>query len=74
MPKNETLMRELKARYGDKKAEDVYWGMAGEGKGPFGPGGKYHDEHVTIAAKAGGAPVTKKPGPSKKKARARKRR
>ena len=75
MPKNETLMAELKKRYGDKKGEDVYWGMAGEGKGPFGPKGKYHGEHEAIAAKAGGAPITKKPRPSsRKKAGARRRR
>ena len=68
MPKNETLMAELKKRYGDKKGEDVYWGMAGEGKGPFGPNGKYHAEHEAIAAKAGGAPIRgkRKAGPSKK--------
>lgn len=67
MPKNETLMAELKKRYGDQKGEEVYWGMAGEGKGPFGPTGKYHAEHEAIAAKAGGAPFKKKPRPSSKK-------
>lgn len=67
MPKNETLMAELKKRYGDKKGEEIYWGMAGEGKGPFGPKGKYRSEHEALAAKAGGAPA-----PGKKKPAARK--
>lgn len=77
MPKNQTLMDELVKRYGEKKAEEVYWGMAGEGKGPFGPRGKYRAEHEAIAAKAGGAPASdkRKPRPSsRKKAGARKRR
>jgi hypothetical protein len=68
MPLNETLMAALEKRYGRKKAEEVYWGMAGEGKGPFGPRGKYRAEHEAIAAKAGGAPTAgkKKPRPSRK--------
>lgn len=57
MPLNETLMATLKKRYGEKKGEEVYWGMAGEGKGPFGPRGKYRAEHEAIAAKAGGPPA-----------------
>lgn len=75
MPKNETLMAELVKRYGPDKAEEVYWGMAGEGKGPFGPNGKYRAEHEAIAKRAGGAPVVgkKKPRPSRK-AGARKQR
>ena len=79
MPKNETLMRQLKARYGDEKGETIYWGMAGEGKGPFGPRGKYRAEHEAIAKRAGG-PVTegkKKPRPAGGKqagARSRRRR
>jgi hypothetical protein len=75
MPLNQTLMDQLVKRYGEQEGEAIYWGMAGEGKGPFGPNGKYHAEHEAIAAKAGGAPIEgkKKPRPSKK-AGARKRR
>lgn len=63
MPKNETLMRELVARYGKEKGEAIYWGMAGEGKGPFGPHGKYRAEHEAIAEKAGGPPLAGKKKP-----------
>ena len=51
MPLNETLMAELVKRYGKEKGETIYWGMAGEGKGPFGPKGKYRAEHEAIAEK-----------------------
>lgn len=57
MPLNETLLEQLRKRYGDK-AEQVYWGMVGEAKGPFAEGGKYHDEHVAWAARAG-VPATR---------------
>lgn len=57
MPLNTTLMDALVKKYGAKKAEQVYWGMVGEGKGPFAEGGKYHAEHVSWAAKQGVTPV-----------------
>ncbi len=68
MPLNETLMAELKKRYGDEKGETMYWGMAGAGTGPFGPKGKYRAEHEAIAAKGGTTPNRgkKKPPPPKK--------
>jgi hypothetical protein len=65
MPLNETLMAELKKRYGAEKGEAVYWGMAGEGKGPFGPKGKYRAEHEAIAAKGKTTPNQKVPGKKK---------
>lgn len=61
MPKNEHLMADLRKRYGDR-ADEVYWGMAGAGTGPFGPRGKYRAEHEAIAAKAGGSPTRSKGG------------
>lgn len=71
MPKNETLMRALIERYGEGKAEQVYYGMAGEGKGPFGPRGKYRREHEAIAKLAGGEPTKgKRKGRGKTKPRA----
>lgn len=72
MPKNETLMAELRKRYGDKKAEDVYWGMVGEGKGPFGPKGKYRAEHEAVAGVAGGRPTKGKKKPPAKRRGAKK--
>lgn len=58
MPENATLLAELRRRYGEAKGEAVYWGMVGEAKGPFGPGGKYHYEHVAWAKRAGVAPLS----------------
>lgn len=75
MPKNETLMKQLIARYGKEKGEAVYWGMAGEGKGPFGPRGKYRAEHEAIAAKGGTTPNRgKKKAPTRRKRAGAKRR
>ena len=54
MPKNKTLHDNLVKRYGEKKAEEVYAGMAAEGTGPFGPKGKYREEHRAYAKRAGG--------------------
>lgn len=74
MPKNEHLMADLRKRYGDR-ADEVYWGMVGEGKGPFGPKGKYRAEHEAIAAKAGGEPTRgKKKAPTRRKRAGAKRR
>lgn len=56
MPLNQRLMDALRKRYGDK-ADEVYWGMVGEGKGPFAPGGKYRQEHEAWAAKQGVVPT-----------------
>ena len=70
MPINETLMTQLVKRYGKEKGEAVYWGMAGEGKGPFGPRGKYRAEHEALAAKAGSEPTNvKRQGRGKTKPR-----
>lgn len=64
MPLNETLMAELRKRYGDG-SEAVYWGMVGEGKGPFAPGGKYRAEHEAWARRNGvpavSTPARRKP-------------
>lgn len=69
MPLNQTLMDELRRKYGAKKAEDVYWGMVGEGKGPFAPGGKYRAEHEAWASRNGVQPTStgKRKGPPPKK-------
>jgi hypothetical protein len=64
VPLNKTLLDELQKRYGREKGEHIYWGMAGEGTGPFGPKGKYRAEHEQLAAKGGSAPL-----PGKKKGR-----
>jgi len=56
MPENRKLYDELVARYGGKRAEGIYWGMVGEGKGPFSQSGKYHFEHVAWSQRAGVAP------------------
>lgn len=58
MPENKTLYNALVQRYGRKRGEDVYWGMVGEAKGPFEPGGKYHSEHVAWAKREGVPPIT----------------
>ena len=69
MPENRKLYDELVARYGGKRAEGIYWGMVGEGKGPFSESGKYHFEHVAWAKRAGVSPVgttrSKKPRASR---------
>lgn len=72
MPENRSLWNSLVTRYGQRRAEDVYWGMVGEGKGPFAPGGKYRSEHEAWAKRNGVAPsqATR----SKKKPRSHKRR
>lgn len=69
MPVVSKLMDALTARYGDQEGQRVYYAMEGEGKGPFGPRGKYHDLHLAFAEKHGLAPVkgTKKPRRSGKR-------
>jgi len=78
MPKNATLMAQLVKRYGAKRAEEVYAGMAASGTGPFGPKGKYREEHEAYAKQAGGPPLKgrakKKPRPAKPKRGSRTRR
>ena len=68
MPIAASLMADLVARYGKRKAEDVYWGMAGEGKGPFAPGGKYRAEHERLVERQGLPPTGQR---AKKKPRSR---
>ncbi len=71
MPIVESLMRELKAKYGPEKGERVYYAMEASGKGPFAAGAKHHDMHEAFAAKHGVAPIKgkgkKKPPASKKR-------
>lgn len=68
MPIVQTVMDALTKRYGADEGQRVYYAMEAEGKGPFGPNGKYHDLHVAFAQKHGVAPLKgkKKPRPSKK--------
>lgn len=73
MPENATLLAALRQRYGDQ-AESIYWGMAAEGKGPFGPEGKYRHEHEAIAARAGGPALGKRKAPPKRGSRLHRRR
>lgn len=73
MPENMSLMASLIERYGKEKAQDIYWGMVGEGKGPFAPGGKYRYEHEAMAKRNGVAPsqatrAKKKPASKRKRA------
>ncbi len=69
MPVDEHLMASLKARYGDKRGESVYYAMEGEGKGPFGPKGKLHAQHEAFVEKHhwGEAPGTAKKPPKAKR-------
>lgn len=72
MPIVGSLMRSLVGRYGEEKAKVVYYSMEAEGKGPFGPGGKYRDHHEAFARKAGVTPshatrTKKKPAASRKR-------
>ncbi len=69
MPVVQSLMSNLVARYGKKRGEDIYYAMEAEGKGPFGPKGKYHGLHQSFAHKAGVPAIEK---PRKKKAPTRK--
>jgi hypothetical protein len=57
MPIAASLMADLEKRYGRRRAEDIYWGMVGEGKGPFAPGGKYRAEHERWAERNDVAPT-----------------
>ncbi len=67
MPIIESLMADLVGRYGKKRGEDVYYAMEAEGKGPFGPKGKYRQLHESFARRHGVAPAPK----AKKKPRRR---
>lgn len=67
-PENVHLMNDLIARYGKARAQDVYWGMVGEAKGPFAAGGKYHYEHVAFAQRTAKSTIR-----AKRKARHRRR-
>lgn len=52
-----SLYNDLIARYGQEKGHEVYTRMRAEAKGPFAPGGKYHDAHVSWARGAGVVPI-----------------
>ena len=69
MPVVESLMANLKARYGAAKGERIYYAMEAEGKGPFGPKGKHRNLHEDFARRNGVAPIAgkKKPPASKKR-------
>ncbi len=71
MPVDAKLMAELKARYGDKRGESVYYAMEGEGKGPFAKGNKLHAQHEAFVEKHhwGEAPAAAKKTKSKAPAR-----
>lgn len=68
MPVVQTLMDALVARYGETQGKAAYYAMEGEGKGPFGPRGKYHALHQAFAAKHG-LPAIESPGKRKPPAR-----
>lgn len=75
MPIVRSLLDSLIARYGERKGEEVYFSMEASGRGPFAPGGKYHDQHVAWATRNGVRPVgTKKPRTSAKRKPGAKRR
>lgn len=65
MPIVQKLMDSLKARYGPKEGERVYYAMEAEGKGPFAPGAKHRDLHEAFVTKHGLSPA---PAPKKKPA------
>lgn len=72
-------MDALVARYGRREGERAYYAMEAEGRGPFGPTGKYRDLHEAWAAKndvrpSSPIPGKKKPRPSKKAGAPKKRR
>lgn len=58
MPIVESLMDDLVKRYGEDEGRRIYHAMEAEGKGPFGPKGKYRRLHEEWAARHGVAPVT----------------
>lgn len=72
MPVVQKVMDALVARYGKDRGESVYYAMEGEGKGPFGPNGKYHAMHVDFAKAHGLKPIGKKKAPTLRKRRGRK--
>lgn len=51
MPIVQALMDKLKAQYGDKEGERVYYAMEASGKGPFAAGAKHRDLHEAFVAK-----------------------
>lgn len=67
MPVVKSLMDNLVKRYGKEKGERVYYAMEAEGSGPFAPGAKHHDLHVTRSKKAGHGPTSAKAKPRKKR-------
>lgn len=60
MPVVAELMSKLKARYGEKEGERVYYAMEASGKGPFAPGAKHHALHEAFVAKHHLAPLAGK--------------
>jgi hypothetical protein len=46
-------MDALHQRYGYGRGDVVYFGLMAEAKGPFGPKGKYHSEHLDFAERMG---------------------
>jgi hypothetical protein len=69
MPFSKSLHDALVRRYGQGKGSMIHWSMIGEGKGPYGPGGKYHDEHLDWAARVGVPANEKPPAPKRRGAR-----
>lgn len=58
MPIIEALMNKLTAKYGQTEGEHVYYALEAEGKGPFGPNGKYRQLHLDFAERNGVTPLT----------------
>lgn len=75
MPVVEKLMKSLVDRYGEAEGKRVYYAMEAEGKGPFGPGGKYHQLHRDFAERNGVVSQSvKKPRSSKPRKRGSRKR